>query len=169
MTGTGTAVPYPSSAHQLTAVYHNGTAHSPKLTDSDSDEDSDSDLDMNSSSSSSSSDFFTLDGSGSSDPGEPTAAELYINHMAELYSQCYLAERQHIPKSKELMQLLLVEYKLNRPEIFRSYLCITPDCFDELVNAIEDDEIFHRIHRCLSKSKQPLRFIDLVIMVMQHQ
>ena len=31
MTGTGTVVPYPSSACQLMAVYHNGMVHSPKL------------------------------------------------------------------------------------------------------------------------------------------
>ena len=41
------------------------------------------------------------------------------------------------------MQLLLEDYKHNRPEIFRSYLCITPACFNKLVSAIEDDLVFH--------------------------
>ncbi|CAA7257434.1 unnamed protein product [Cyclocybe aegerita] len=31
---------------------------------------------------------------------------------------------------------------INHPEIFRSYLRITPACFDDLVSAIEDDEVF---------------------------
>ena len=41
------------------------------------------------------------------------------------------------------MHLILHEYKHNRPHIFRSYLRIDPGCFDDLVTAIEDDEVFH--------------------------
>src|SRR5205085_1718879 len=33
-------------------------------------------------------------------------------------------------------------WKVNRPEIFRSYLRISPTCFDALVSAIEGHEVF---------------------------
>ena len=32
---------------------------------------------------------------------------------------------------------------MNRPEIFRSYLRMDPSCFDDLVNVIKDDDVFH--------------------------
>jgi hypothetical protein len=35
------------------------------------------------------------------------------------------------------------DYKINCPEIFRSYLRITPDCFDNLVSIIKDKGVFH--------------------------
>jgi hypothetical protein len=62
--------------------------------------------------------------------------------MANLYSERYMAERTHIPKSQKLMHLLLNDYKFNHPIIFRKYLAVDPACFDALVEAIRDDEIF---------------------------
>jgi hypothetical protein len=41
------------------------------------------------------------------------------------------------------LQLLLTEWKFSRPEIFRAYVQITPDCFDVLVSVLQDDPVFH--------------------------
>jgi hypothetical protein len=104
-------------------------------------EDSDDDLDMDvDSSEDSSSDSESSD--DDSDPDLITPAETYIHHMANFYSERYMAERTNIPKSQQLMHLLLNDYKVNHPLIFRSYLSIDPACFDALVEAIRDDEIF---------------------------
>ena|ERR1700675_279188 len=46
-------------------------------------------------------------------------------------------------KHSTLLHLLLTDYKSNRPEIFRSYCRIDPNCFDDLVNILRDDEVFH--------------------------
>lgn len=108
------------------------------INDGDDDSDSDSDSDSTASSSWSSS----SSSSSESDDDEPSAAEDYLNSMAELYSQRYLAERRDIPKTDSMMHLLLNVYKQDFPDIFRSYLRIEPYCFDKLVDAIRDDEIF---------------------------
>ena len=50
--------------------------------------------------------------------------------------------RQPIAKSDTQLHLLLTEWKVSRPEIFRSYLHINPACFDDLVAVIQDDEVF---------------------------
>jgi hypothetical protein len=39
------------------------------------------------------------------DPDLITPAEIYVRHMANLYSECYMAERTHIQKSQKLMNL----------------------------------------------------------------
>jgi hypothetical protein len=74
---------------------------------------------------------------------EPTPAEQYITQMAALFADRYLEEQTPIPKTQELMHLILHEYKYNRPHIFHSFLRIDPDCFDDFIAAIEDDEVFH--------------------------
>jgi hypothetical protein len=74
---------------------------------------------------------------------EPTPAEQYITQMATIFADCYLEEQTPIPKTQELMHLILHEYKYNRPHIFHSFLRIDPDCFDDFIAAIEDDEVFH--------------------------
>jgi len=62
--------------------------------------------------------------------------------MGQLYSKHYFATREAIPKDSNQLYLLLNDYKVNQPDIFRSYLHISPDCFDAVVEAIQDDEIF---------------------------
>ncbi|KAJ3502372.1 hypothetical protein NLJ89_g8916 [Agrocybe chaxingu] len=98
-----------------------------------------SDVDMDSSSSSS---LFSESSTSSSSEEELTAARDYVDQMGNLYSERYLQERRPITKTRENLRLLLDDHKINRPEIFRSYLRITPACFDDLVSAIEDDEVF---------------------------
>ena len=53
--------------------------------------------------------------------------------MGELYSKHYFTTRGAIPKDSNQLYLLLNDYKVNRPDIFRSYLCISPECFDNVV------------------------------------
>ena len=88
--------------------------------------------------------------SGSSDDSEsdddqpiPTTSEALLGVLGSLYSRRYLVDREPIVKSGENLQLLLTEWKFSRPEIFRAYVRVTPDCFDVLVSALQDDPVFH--------------------------
>jgi hypothetical protein len=63
--------------------------------------------------------------------------------MGKLYSWQYLADRGKITKDRTQLYILLGHYKLERPDMFRSYLCIDPGCFDDLVTVIQDDPVFH--------------------------
>ena len=85
----------------------------------------------------------SLSSSDGDDSDLMTPAQLYIHHMGNLYSQHYMAEQREIPKTKGLMQLLLGYYRHTFPDIFQSHLHIDPDCFDLLVEAIHDNEVFH--------------------------
>ncbi|KDR81304.1 hypothetical protein GALMADRAFT_60427 [Galerina marginata CBS 339.88] len=107
--------------------------------DSDDSDDSDDSMDSSDSSATSSS----SESSSDDDSDFMTPAETYVHHMGNLYHQRYMAERTEIPKTQALMQFLLGDYKDRFPHIFRSYLRIDPDCFDSLVDAIHDDDIFH--------------------------
>jgi hypothetical protein len=138
-----------SSLHQLFLANFIADLESRELdfaSDSEGDDD-DSDDTMDGSDDSSSASSATSSSSSSSstdnDSDSMTPAESYLHHMENLYSQHYMAEQREVPKTKELMQLLLGDYKHRFPDIFRSYLHIDPDCFDLLVEAIHDDDIFH--------------------------
>ena len=112
--------------------------------DSEGDDSDDSDDSMDGSGSSSNSSATSSSSESSSEDSDfMTPAETYVHHMGNLYYERYMAERTEIPKTQELMRLLLGEYKDRFPHIFQSYLHIDPDCFDSLVDAIHDDEIFH--------------------------
>lgn len=106
-----------------------------------SDDDMDTDSSKDSSSTSASSSSESSDDSDD-DSDLVTPAEIYVHHMANLYLNRYMAECTNIPKSQGFMHLLLNDYKENYPLIFRNYLCIDPACFDALVEAIRDDEVF---------------------------
>jgi len=109
-------------------------------------EGSDDDMDDGSSSDSSSTSAASESSKSSDDSNDPdfkTPTETYIHHMANLYSERYMVERTNILKTQGLMHILLNNYKVNYPQIFRNYLRIDPDCFDAVVEAIHDDEIFH--------------------------
>ncbi|KAJ8583205.1 hypothetical protein M405DRAFT_696350, partial [Rhizopogon salebrosus TDB-379] len=92
------------------------------------------------SSSDSDSDISVMD-SGSDE--ESLALTQYITDIGNLYATRYLQERVPIPKSSELLNLLLSTYKDNHPQIFRSYLRIYPSCFDNLVAILSEDSVFH--------------------------
>ncbi|KAJ7443147.1 hypothetical protein FB451DRAFT_1190265 [Mycena latifolia] len=105
-------------------------------------DDGDESDDSESSSSSSSSSWSSSSSSSSGSDDEPTPAERYVESMGDLYSQRYLADRRDIPKTDDLLTLLLTDYKTDFPDIFRSYLRIDPACFDDLLAAIKDDDVF---------------------------
>jgi len=99
--------------------------------------------DYSSASSSESSSSGSSSSKSSSDEDPLTASETLLDVMSQLYSKHYFATCEAIPKDSNQLYLLLNDYKVNRPDIFRSYLHISPDCFDAVVEAIQDDEIFH--------------------------
>lgn len=84
-----------------------------------------------------------LSSSSSDDEPLPQTSEVILETLGQLYSECYLNSRQEINKDGPQLHLLLHDYKFNRPEIFRSYLLIDPGCFDDLVNVLKDDPVFH--------------------------
>jgi hypothetical protein len=94
-------------------------------------------------SSSSESNSSDTDTSSSDNEEPPIASDVFLDIMAQLYSTHYYNTREPIPKDSNQLHLLLLNYKINRPDIFRSYLRVSPGCFDDLVEAIKDDEIFH--------------------------
>jgi len=74
---------------------------------------------------------------------QPPTSQIFIDAMAELYSRWYMNERRPIVKTHDNIHILLGDYKVNRPEIFRSYVRVTPECFDSILATIRDDPIFH--------------------------
>ena len=80
--------------------------------------------------SSSSSDPSMMDQDSDSDSEESLALAQYIMDIENLYATRNLHQHVPIPKSSALLDLLLSSYKVDHPEIFRSYLCIYPACFD---------------------------------------
>ncbi|KAF9479155.1 hypothetical protein BDN70DRAFT_895188 [Pholiota conissans] len=96
-----------------------------------SSDDSDSDQDDTLSASSSSD-------SSSDDPVE----EGILLALESLYSTRYQVKRRDIPKTDQNIELLLGDYKQNHPENFRSYLRMSPACFDTLVTTIQYHPIF---------------------------
>ena len=109
--------------------------------DDNSDNSGDSDDSMDGSASSTDSSAISLSNDDDSDFRTP--AETYLHHMGILYSEHYMAELTEIPKTQVFMWLLFGMYKDRFPHIFWSYLHIDPHCFDSLVEAIHDEEIFH--------------------------
>lgn len=100
-------------------------------TDSDgSDWDSNSDLDSESSSSSSS-------------EGSDGISDAILATLMELHHTRYQQPRRDIPKVHENLKTLLGSYKQDFPDIFRSYVRLTPQCFDDLVTAIQGHPVFH--------------------------
>lgn len=99
-------------------------------TDIDSDSDSDSEDSAGTSSSSSDSDDF------------PSPSDIILEAINNLYSSRYTEERRSIPKTRDNLCLLLDVYKTEYPDIFRTYVRISPLCFDRLIQAIQDESIF---------------------------
>ncbi|KAI5884958.1 uncharacterized protein SCHCODRAFT_02673958 [Schizophyllum commune H4-8] len=72
-----------------------------------------------------------------------SAAEKYIQAMCNLYATRYLQPHKKIPKTLALLLLGLKDH----PSIFRSYVRVTPACFDALVSALKDDPVFYNNSR----------------------
>ncbi|GLB35610.1 putative DDE superfamily endonuclease [Lyophyllum shimeji] len=82
------------------------------------------------------------DSSSEADPLADHIGDTIIAAVEELYRERYINERRDIPKTEENLRLLLDSYRHNFPDIFRSYLRISPDCFNELVKSIEHHPAF---------------------------
>jgi hypothetical protein len=94
---------------------------------------------------SSSSDSHDSESSSSSSEDAPVTmtSEILLDTLGDLYSQRYLNDRQSIQKTTSNMHLLLHEYRVSCPEIFHTYVRVTPECFDAILAAIRDDPVFH--------------------------
>ncbi|GJJ11590.1 hypothetical protein Clacol_005825 [Clathrus columnatus] len=63
--------------------------------------------------------------------------------LISLHETRYLRSRISIPKTDQLLDLILDEYKIWHPDLFRCYLHISPAAFDTLLSKLQNDEIFH--------------------------
>ena len=99
--------------------------------EADLDNASDSDLDM-----------MDEDDMLSSDDDTPLS-HMLLETLAQLHSSCYINERREIEKSGHQLYLLLNVWKHSEPGIFRSYLRMTPGCFDKLVEVLGVHPAFH--------------------------
>ncbi|KIP12161.1 hypothetical protein PHLGIDRAFT_57966, partial [Phlebiopsis gigantea 11061_1 CR5-6] len=70
-------------------------------------------------------------------------SEVVLGMTSHLYSTHYISKQRVIPKTKKQMALLLGVWKEEFPDIFRSFVRVTPACFDSLLHAIQPDPIFH--------------------------
>ncbi|KAG1805224.1 uncharacterized protein BJ212DRAFT_1544182 [Suillus subaureus] len=87
------------------------------------------------------------DHSSSSDTDENleitnATGQVFLQLASDLYSQRYLTDQININKSGQDLTLLLTDWKLNHPEIFCSYVRMSPESFNALLAAIQDDPIF---------------------------
>ncbi|KAF8597159.1 hypothetical protein BDV93DRAFT_562610 [Ceratobasidium sp. AG-I] len=60
-----------------------------------------------------------------------------------LHSQRYLVDRVAIAKDKAQLRLTLDVWCHDRPQLFRSYMRVTPHVFVQLFQALKDDPVFH--------------------------
>lgn len=72
----------------------------------------------------------------------PPLSAYFLQGLLSLYSTRYLRDRVLIPKLGQLMVLLTV-YKIDRPEIFRSYTRLWPSTFNILLSKIYNNPVFH--------------------------
>ena len=93
--------------------------------------------------SSSSSSSSSSSGSSVGEDASISPSDVYLEALAELYLKRYLNSQEVINKDRALLRLILDDWKHNRPEIFRSYVQLNPETFDDLVATIQDDEVFH--------------------------
>ena len=66
-----------------------------------------------------------------------------LKSLSLLYQDRYQEEQRKIPKTGDNMEKLLTVYKAGFPNIFRSFVRMSPACFDTLVNSIKDHPVFH--------------------------
>lgn len=102
---------------------HEGSMQTDSLLESDTDDSSESDSD-------------------SEAIVQPTS-ELLMGIITTLHSSRYLNSRIKIPKASQLLHMTLHIYKKEHPEIFRSYVRISPGTFDTLLKKIIDHRVFH--------------------------
>lgn len=102
-------------------------------------------------SSSSSSSGMDVDSSSSTDSEELLAVPglsqppglIYLEMIADIHSTRYIHPRRHISKTTDNIYLLLNDWINTAPDIFRTHVRVTPECFRALLAALEDDPVFH--------------------------
>ena len=77
----------------------------------------------------------------SDDDTSPLSNDL-LEALTSIYANRYNEERRIIPKSQVQLHLLLTEWKESQPSVFRSYLRMTPKCFDKLVETLTPHPAF---------------------------
>ena len=75
------------------------------------------------------------------DIGSPSSA--ILQNILALYASRYISERPTIPKSNANLHLLLDSWKSSYPDIFQSYVQVTPACFDLLTATLGVNPVFH--------------------------
>ncbi|KAF7292645.1 DDE Tnp4 domain-containing protein [Mycena indigotica] len=81
------------------------------------------------------------DAAAEDDENMPISDMLMLG-LISLHAQHYLNERRVIPKGN-ILSVLLEDWKTGFPNFFRSYLRVTLATFDALLDAIQDDPVFH--------------------------
>ncbi|KAL4061805.1 hypothetical protein V8B97DRAFT_1878714 [Scleroderma yunnanense] len=85
-----------------------------------------------------------LDSQSSDDEIEQiSTSSVILNSILSLHAYHYISDWSPIPKSNANLQLLLNDWKINHPDIFQSYVRVTPACFDLLTATLGDDPVFH--------------------------
>jgi len=77
------------------------------------------------------------------DESLPPLSRMFLQVVLTLYSSHYLNECIVMPKSGQLLWILLNVYKEKHKVIFKSHLHIWPQTFDSLLDKICDDPMFH--------------------------
>ena len=88
------------------------------------------------------SDSSDSDSDSDSDSSGDPISEGILGALEELYGERYSVARQTIPKTQANLRILLDDYCYHFPEIFRSYICIDAECFNDLVASIQDHSVF---------------------------
>lgn len=73
---------------------------------------------------------------------EDPVGEGLVMSLTNLYQNRYQQECRTIPKTLENLRLLLNDYRYNFPDIFRSYMRVTPSCFNSLVEILCTHPVF---------------------------
>ena len=97
---------------------------------------SDWETDLEDNNSSTSSDW------GMGEEHECPVSDMVIKACHRLYENFYIEECRKIPKTCENLDMLLIQYKTGFLDIFCSYLCIMPECFDSLLESIQHHKAF---------------------------
>jgi hypothetical protein len=67
---------------------------------------------------------------------------MLLQSLRQLYTTRYLEKHVRILKSTDTLHLILTEYKKNRPNIFCTFLWVSPTTFDALLAAICKHPVF---------------------------
>ncbi|KIJ41641.1 hypothetical protein M422DRAFT_172029 [Sphaerobolus stellatus SS14] len=70
-------------------------------------------------------------------------SQLTLSVLQNLYSSRFLEEQRCIPRTSEQLLMTLGVYKQQFPDIFKSFLRIQPNTFDQLLRHIKDHPVFH--------------------------